>query len=81
MPPPTLTAFINLLTTLVALTIPIAVGLALFAFLWGILQGFGKLDSVEKRMEIRRTIVWSIVALLVVATLAGIVSLFTTILR
>lgn len=73
----TLKTIIDCVTDLVALVIPIAVAIALFAFFWGIFQAFGKLDNVEKRNEIRQTIVWSLVALFVIVTLGGIIAVFT----
>ncbi len=72
----TLTTLIQFITTLIAATIPIALGLALLAFFWGIFQAFGKTDSVDKRSEARQALVWSAIALFVVVSLAGIIAVF-----
>ena len=74
----TLTSLIQFVTSLIGLTIPIAAALALFAFLWGILRGFGKMESVDKRTEARQMILWALVALFVVVTLGGIIAVFTS---
>lgn len=76
--PATLTDLINLVTTIIGVTIPIAVAIALFAFFWGVFRGFGKMDSVDKRVEARQMLVWSLIGLFVVITLGGIVALFGT---
>lgn len=71
-----LTTLITDVTNLIALTIPIAVAIAFLVFFWGIFQGFGKMDSVDKRAEVRQALLWSLVALLVIVALGGIVALF-----
>ena len=76
--PSTLTELINMITTIIGITIPIAVAIALFAFFWGVFRGFGKMDSVDKRVEARQMLVWSLIGLFVVITLGGIVALFGT---
>lgn len=72
----TLTTLITHITELVALVIPIAFAIALFAFFWTLFRGFGKTDSVDKRAEARQALVWSLIALFVIITLSGIVALF-----
>ncbi|MCL9971945.1 MAG: hypothetical protein NBV63_00865 [Candidatus Pacebacteria bacterium] len=74
----TITSLIEEITNLIALTIPIALALALFAFFWQVYQSFGKLDSVDSRAEARNALVWSIIALFVVVSLGGIIAVFTT---
>ncbi len=73
-----LTSLIQLVTNLIGVTIPIALGIALIAFFWGIFQAYGKIDNVEKRVEARQTIIWSLIALLVVVSLGGIIAVFTS---
>ena len=74
--PSTLTEIINLITDLISLVIPIAVALVLLAFVWTIVQGFGKSDSVDRRAEVRQALLWTLIAIFVVLTLGGIVALF-----
>jgi hypothetical protein len=74
----TLTSIIQLITTIIGATIPVALGIALLAFFWGIFQAFGKMDSVDKRAEARQAIFWSAIALFVIVTLGGIIALFTS---
>lgn len=69
----TLTSLIQLITTIIAAAIPIAAGVALIAFFWGIFMAFGKVDSVDSRAEARQTIMWSMIALFVLFTLGGII--------
>lgn len=73
----TLTSLIEYVTELIALTIPLALGLALLAFFWSIVQGFGKTDDVKKRAELRQSILWILLALFVMVSLGGIIAVFT----
>ena len=72
----TLTQIINLITCLVGLVIPLALGLALLAFFWSLFRAFGKVDSVDGRKEAQQGLVWSALALFVVVSLAGIIAIF-----
>lgn len=72
----TLKTLIEGLACLISYTIPIAAAIALLIFFWGVYQAFGRLESVEKRTEVRQTIVWSLVALFVIVTLGGIIAIF-----
>lgn len=72
----TLTQIIGLITCLVGLVIPLALALALLGFMWGVFKAFGKTDSTDGRAEARQAILWSAIALLVVATLGGIIAVF-----
>ena len=74
----TLTSIINSLTALIGATIPIAAALALFFFFWGIFMAFGNTDNVDKRAEVRQTIMWSLIALFVIFTLGGLIAVFTS---
>lgn len=74
----TLKTIINGIACLVGLTIPLGIGIALIVFFWGVFQAFGKLDTVEKRVEVRSTILWSILALFIIVSLGGIIALFTS---
>lgn len=74
----TLTDLINLVTDLIAYTIPIAVALALLAFMWSAFQAFGKSDSVDGRKEARQMLLWSLIAIVVIATLGGLVALVSS---
>ncbi len=71
-----LTDLIYYLAELIGYTIPISAAIALLVFFWGVFQAFGRLESVEKRTEVRQTIVWSLVALFVIVALGGIISIF-----
>ena len=70
----TLTSIIQTITALINTAIPVATGIALIAFFWGIFKLFGSIDNVEGRTEARQTIVWSLIAILVVVTLSGIIT-------
>jgi uncharacterized membrane protein len=72
-----LTDIIETVTELIGATIPIALALALLAFMWGVFQAFGKTDNVEGRSEARQAIFWSLIAIVVVVSLAGIIAIFT----
>lgn len=74
--PSSLRTIIELITCYIGLTIPIAFGIALLAFFWSIFQLFGKIDSVDKRAEGRTMLIWSLIALFVIASLGGIVAIF-----
>lgn len=70
-----LTSLINFFTSLVGLTIPIAVALCLFFFFWGIVQVFFDVEDAKKRDEGRKKIVWGLIALFVVVSLSGIIAI------
>lgn len=70
-----LKAIIYIVINLIQVATPIVVGIALITFFWAIFQSFGRLDTVEQRVDIRKTLVWSVIAIFVVVTLAGIVSI------
>ncbi len=73
----TFKSIVDILTGLLATSIPIAVGLCLIAFFWGIFQTFGKVDDAEKRKEGRDMIFWALIALFVVVTLGGIIQILS----
>lgn len=74
----TLTSLIEFVTELIASTIPIALALALLAFLWSIFRGFSNSDDSKKRAELKQSLIWTLLALFIVVTLAGIVSVLTS---
>ena len=74
----TLTSIINLITGLFNAAIPIAAGLALLAFFWGVANGFLNTDDAAKRKDAQTMLVWSMIALFVIMTLAGIIAVFTS---
>jgi uncharacterized membrane protein len=74
----TITSIIQLITSIINSTIPIAAGVALLAFFWGVFQAFGKIDAVDKRAEARQTIFWSLIALFVIVTLSGIIAVVSS---
>lgn len=65
---------INGIESLIASVIPIAVGLCLLGFLWGVfLAFFGDAENAEKRAGGYKFIMWSLLALFVVVSLGGII--------
>ncbi len=69
----TLTTLIQHITSLIALTIPIAVGLCIVAFMWGLFQVLTELENAEKRKEGSKKMIWGILALFIVLSLGGVV--------
>lgn len=70
-----LTGLIKLVTDIIWITIPIAVAFALLGFFWGVFQLMTSLDSADKRADARQTLLWSVLALFVIASLAGLIEL------
>jgi hypothetical protein len=73
----TIKDIIQILIDLVQASIPIAMMVALLIFFWGVFMAFGTTDDVAKRTESRNMIMWSLIALFVVATLGGIIGVAT----
>ncbi|MBU6310323.1 hypothetical protein KGO06_00040 [Patescibacteria group bacterium] len=73
-----LTDLIVLVTELIWITIPIAFAFALLGFFWGIVQLMGALDNADKRADARQMLLWSVIALFVIASLAGIIELLVS---
>ncbi len=73
--PDTLTALIQDITSLIGLTIPIAVGLCLLLFLWAGFQFMAHADSPDKRKEYVKWMTFGGIALFIIVSLAGIVYL------
>lgn len=71
----TLTSLIEFITQLISITIPIAVAACLFFFFWGIVQVFFESEDTKKLAEGRSKIIWGLLALFVIASIAGIVSI------
>lgn len=69
----TLTSLIEFITNLIGLTIPIAVAACLFMFFWGVTQVFFESEDTKKLAEGRSKIIWGLLALFVIASIAGIV--------
>ena len=74
---PNLTELIKFITRFVGSTIPIAVGLCLLIFLWGVFQVFGDAEDASKRKEGYTKIFWGLIALFVVVSLGGIVQILS----
>ncbi len=71
--PSTLTSLIQCLTGLFQLTVPILVALALLYFFWGIASFILKADDQEELKKGRSRMVWGIVALFLILSIAGLI--------
>ncbi len=60
---------------LVALAVPILLGIAVAVFVWGLLQYFWQGDDETVRGESRAHMVWAVLALFVIVTVWGLVAL------
>lgn len=68
-----LTSLLTAVETIVRRLIPLAAGLALLAFFWGIARFIFAAGNEEARKEGRQFMVWSVVALFVLTSIWGIV--------
>ena len=59
--------------------IPVVIGFALFAFLWGILTYLWHNDNEEKREESKKFMFWGLVGLFVIVSIWGLVSILSNI--
>ncbi len=73
----TLTGIIELLTSIVGATIPIAIALCLLVFFWGIAQSIMSANSgkAEAAAEGRSKMLWGVIALFVIFSLAGLINI------
>lgn len=74
----TLTSLIQYITQIINGTTGILLAFALLGLLWGVVRGFGSIDSAEKRAEARQSLLWSLIAIVIVVTLAGIIAVVTS---
>lgn len=71
--------FKDLLTaimSLIALLIPLAYGLALLFFLWGIAKFIFKAGDEKAKEDGKRLMVWGVIALFVITSIWGIIAVF-----
>jgi len=64
------------ITSLIALLIPLAYGLALLFFLWGIAKFIFKAGDEKAKEEGKRLMIWGIVGLFVITSIWGIIAVF-----
>lgn len=69
----TLTSFIERLTEIVYITVPILVSLALLFFVWGLAQWLLNMADTEKHKEGKQRMVWGIIALFFIASIGGLI--------
>ena len=70
---------INFFTCTIAKSIiPLLVTLAVAAFIWGVIQYFLYPDNEEKRKNGKSFLLWGIIALFVMVSIWGLVSIFST---
>lgn len=75
MRPETLTQLINYITEIVLFVIPMLVSLALLFFLWGLAVFILNANNEKEREAGKVRMVWGIVALFVVLSIGGLVSI------
>jgi len=76
--PKDITEFINFFTcTLMNAVVPLLVGLAVAAFVYGIVKYFLNPENEEKRKEGKNYLMWGLIALFVMVSIWGLVSIFT----
>lgn len=74
-----LTDLINFATcTLAHAVIPLLIGLAVVAFIYGIVKYFLNPDNEEKRKNGKSYMLWGIIALFVMVSFWGIVNIFSS---
>lgn len=73
--PSTLTTLIECGTRFFQLAVPILVSLALLYFFWGIASFILKADDQEEQKKGRTRMVWGLVALFLVLSVAGLLSI------
>jgi len=73
----TLTGIICLFTKLVASSISILVALALLFFFWGLASWILNMGNAEKSKEGRTRMVWGLVALFFIVSIAGVVQVLS----
>lgn len=70
--PRNLTELVEVLVDLLNLAVPVATLLAFVAFVWGIAMFILNADNEEARTKGKQVMIWGIIALLVIATIGGI---------
>ena len=71
----TLKVYIDFLTFLIGFTIPLAVGICLVIFFWGLALMILDTGNAEKMKEGKNKMLWGILSLFVVLSLGGIIAL------
>lgn len=68
-----ITDFINQIGDLILLAIPVAVGLDVLFFIWGLAVYILRSGDVKAREEGRNKMIWGVIALFVIVSIWGIV--------
>lgn len=71
----TLTDLIHIVRDLLLATVPVIAALALLYFFWGIAQFISSVGNAEEAKKGRGKIVWGLVVLIIMFTIAGILML------
>ncbi|MEK7530483.1 MAG: hypothetical protein AAB573_01330 [Patescibacteria group bacterium] len=71
----TLHSLIDFFTFIIGFTIPIAAGICLLIFLWGLALMILDTGNAEKMKEGRNKMLWGILSLFVVLSLGGIIAI------
>ncbi len=66
--------FISILLNLIALLIPVLIGLALLFFFWGLARFILKAGDVKAREDGKNIMIWGIVALFVMVSFWGLIA-------
>jgi len=67
-------SLLELVSDIIAATVPVIIGLAVLVFIWGILRYVVAKDS-EKQNEAKSIILWGIIILFVMVSIWGLVNL------
>lgn len=68
---------IDLIVGLIELTLPVLVGLALLAFLWGLVKFIYRVGGDEKAVtDGKNLMLWGLIALFILVSLMGIIAFF-----
>lgn len=73
----TLKDLLTAIASLIGLLIPLAYGLALLFFLWGITKFIFKAGDEKAKEDGKRLMIWGIVALFVITSIWGIIAVFS----
>ena len=65
---------IRSVTNIVSLLIPLVIGLAILFFFWGIARFILSADNEEKRKQTKHLLIWGVVAMFVLVSIWGIIS-------
>ncbi len=72
--PSDFSGFISMLLNLIALLIPVLIGLALLFFFWGLARFILKAGDLKAREDGKNIMIWGIIALFVMVSLMGLIA-------